>query len=48
MNNSFDAINEAANSDLVSFWGELAKDIAWDEPPQRILNDDNPPFLSLV
>ena len=44
MNNSFDAINEAANSDLVSFWGELAKDIAWDEPPQRILNDDNPPF----
>ena len=40
----FDAIAANAAENPVGFWEEAAKAVSWDTPPQRILNDDKPPF----
>ena len=34
----------AAAKDPVAFWTEAAKAVSWEKEPERILNDDNPPF----
>ncbi|MGC6485177.1 MAG: propionyl-CoA synthetase [Candidatus Puniceispirillales bacterium] len=34
----------AAANDPVAFWAEAAKAVSWEKEPERILNDDNPPF----
>ena len=42
--NNFDAVSTRAREDAAGFWEEISRDVAWDEPPSRVLNDDNPPF----
>ena len=44
MKMDFDAINAEARDDKAAFWEKISKDVAWDEPPARVLNDDDPPF----
>ena len=40
----FESIVAHAADDPAAFWEEAGKAIAWNKPPTRILNDDNPPF----
>ena len=40
----FKQIAAQAKADPQGFWREAAKDVVWIEPPQVILDDDNPPF----
>ena len=40
----FKQIAAQAKADPQGFWKEAAKDVVWIEPPQVILDDDNPPF----
>ena len=44
MKKGFDAISASASKDAVGFWEKESGNIAWDEPPARVLNDDKPPF----
>ena len=41
---SFDALSAAASRSPIEYWENIAKEAVWDEPPERVLNDDNPPF----
>ncbi len=36
--------HEQSISDPTAFWGEAATAIEWDTPPERVLDDDRPPF----
>jgi acetyl-CoA synthetase len=38
------SLHEQAARDPVAWWGEQAGALHWFKPPERILNDDNPPF----
>ena len=40
----FESIVAHAADDPAAFWEEAGKAVAWNKPPTRILNDDNPPF----
>ena len=44
MGREFEAISKAASEDTQGFWEKASGDVFWDEPPSRVLNDDNPPF----
>ncbi|MCV7150019.1 propionyl-CoA synthetase [Mycolicibacterium pyrenivorans] len=35
---------DASINDPATFWADAAKDVTWTKPPQRILDDGNPPF----
>jgi propionyl-CoA synthetase len=40
----YDAAYRRSLDDPDGFWGEAAKDIDWDSPPVRVLDDRRPPF----
>ena len=44
MNNRYDAAYARSLSDPEGFWGEVAGDVHWYEPWERVLDDSNPPF----
>ena len=44
MAKNFEAVRAAARKDPVGFWERESRNLVWDEPPARVLNDDNPPF----
>ena len=44
MGQLFDEIAAKAKDDPQGFWQEASKDVIWAEPPQKILDDNNPPF----
>lgn len=46
MGQTFRDIAAKAKSDPQGFWREAAKDVAWIEEPQNILDESNPPFYN--
>ena len=46
MGQKFQDIAAKASRDPQGFWREAAKDVAWIEEPQNILDDSNPPFYN--
>jgi propionyl-CoA synthetase len=40
----YDDVYRRSLADPDGFWGEVAQDIDWFTPPERILDDDRPPF----
>ena len=35
---------DASINDPTAFWADAANGVTWTKPPQRILDDSNPPF----
>ena len=43
-NGAYEAAYRRSIEDPDAFWGEAARDIEWITPPEKILDDSNPPF----
>lgn len=41
---SYDEIYRSSIEDPAEFWAKAARDIDWTRPPEKILDDSNPPF----
>ena len=44
MGSHFKKISQSALANPVNFWGEIARDVHWISPPEKVLEDNNPPF----
>ena len=44
MSGHFKEMSAAALADPAGFWSEIAKDVHWISPPQKVLEDSQPPF----
>ena len=42
--NRYRDLYKASLTDPAQFWAEAARAVTWTRPPQRILDDTNPPF----
>jgi propionyl-CoA synthetase len=41
---TFDEVYDRSMADPEGFWGEAARAVHWDAPPERVLDDSSPPF----
>jgi propionyl-CoA synthetase len=41
---TFDEVYDRSLADPEGFWGDAATAIHWDSPPEKVLDDSNPPF----
>ena len=44
MDGHFKQISKSALSDPADFWNKIAQEVHWISPPEKVLEDSNPPF----